>query len=366
MKKLLLTTLAVFALFALSACGESDSETDTPTIEIQALIEGNTNLLVGFDFGDPADYERVIRTYNYRSGGEIYLLKDGSNDNLFLFFALENEGFSGLAADGEGDFFGIILGQDDKGRLYDLFGTPDIYEESSDMTDLPLAIFAFENATLYVGMNQEHTITYVFYRLEGQNVTETTANVPIVEIYVGETFRAELNALFNSMGTTTIVHPWGGKYFGVSNIDGDRHDWALSVVWRSAENFIGYPDELLLPESWPDATEFERNQYFIDYLISENNLEPDHEIEEVVVQLFWPADGLYDALYTEIIGKMVQFTRNDVHIINVVIEFYSYFMQFDEEGAFFITFINYAEDENRFNENQAIFEFSNFVALSST
>ncbi|MCL2377091.1 MAG: hypothetical protein FWC76_06825 [Defluviitaleaceae bacterium] len=197
-------------------------------------------------------------------------------------------------------------------------------------------------------------MTFAMFVLAACGEVETIyVEVPIeaeilpLAINVGETFSAEVDAIISSAG---LWDHMGGHTFGVSNLD---DGWHLNIQWRGAGNFFGNP-----PESWEDATEQERNEYFIDYLISVGGLSPDHEIDEFVVTLYWPADGAHGASYTEITGKMVEFQipAADMHRINAVIGFYSLHMQFDDEGAFFIHFTNTAEDEDRFNENQAIFE----------
>jgi hypothetical protein len=182
------------------------------------------------------------------------------------------------------------------------------------------------------------------------NNSSSNITVPALNIQVGETFSAEINAVIDSAGAGEYM---AGKHFGVGN---EEDGWQLGIEWRSADNFFGN-----VPENWEDAAEEERNEYFNDYLITRNNLEPDHEIKEITARIFWPADGAHDESYTEKTGKMVQFQVDDTYFparyhTNVVIDFYSYFMQSDDEGAFFIQFSNTAEDEDRFNKNQVIFE----------
>ncbi|MCL2593894.1 MAG: hypothetical protein FWD82_11130 [Defluviitaleaceae bacterium] len=174
---------------------------------------------------------------------------------------------------------------------------------------------------------------------------------PSFDINVGETFHAEMNAVINSIGTSAHMN---GRQFYVSNFLGDFDNldgWSLSVEWRSADSFFGNP-----PENWEEATEDERNEYFIDYLINWGGLLTDQDIEEITVSMFWPADGINADLYTERTGKMVQYQSSNAFVTSIAIEYYSYFMQFDEAGAFFIVFNNFATEEERFNENQRVFE----------
>ncbi|MCL2841198.1 MAG: hypothetical protein FWE05_10555 [Defluviitaleaceae bacterium] len=185
------------------------------------------------------------------------------------------------------------------------------------------------------------------------------AEIPTMRIHVGETFHADIQTIISNIGASEHMR---GRYFYISNLQGEwdaLDGWALSIGWRTADNFFGNP-----PENWADATEFERNEYFIDYLIDFNILDPNHEIEEVTFQIFFPEDGAYPATYVDHVGRMVQFQRHGMHTTNIAIEFYSYSMQYDDEGAFFILFNNYARDEDSFNENQAIFEqFLNSITL---
>ena len=171
---------------------------------------------------------------------------------------------------------------------------------------------------------------------------------PAFQMFLGETFNAEISAVIDRAGTGSHM---GGINFAVGTRN-DDDGWSLDIEWRTAENFFGNP-----PDNWEDATAQERNEYFVDYLVERNDLEPNHEIEDVTVSIFWPADGAYEASYTETSGKMVQFYRHDIHHTNIVIGFYSLHMQYDDEGAFFIEFANHASsDEERFNANQLILE----------
>ena len=179
--------------------------------------------------------------------------------------------------------------------------------------------------------------------------------IPTVQIRVGETFHAEINAIIG--GTGVELHMGGiGLYLYNEDLG-----WNLRVEWRFARNFFGN-----VPEDWGNATEEERNEYFADYLIGWNSLEPNNEIEEINISIFW-LDGAgreSHTFYTETSGKMVQFYRHGIHHKTIVIGFYNLFLQFDDEGAFFIEFNNTADDDDKFNKNEAIFEyFLNSITL---
>lgn len=176
-------------ILILSSCSESKSQltnekiTEQTTIhelpkkeqvdsvneQAQKLItlkDGDTDLLVGFNFGDPIDYDEVKSNGDYLNGGEIFILKNRENDDLFLFFEGESKGFSGLGAYEKGDFFGIILGQDTLQKAKDVLGEPDIFEEKSDVDGNPIAIYQFENAVLFIRMNIENKVTQITYKAE--------------------------------------------------------------------------------------------------------------------------------------------------------------------------------------------------------
>ena len=165
-----------------------------------------------------------------------------------------------------------------------------------------------------------------------------------MEIHFGETFRARIEASVASVGATEHM---SGQYFGISN---EADGWHLNITWREADNFFGN-----VPEDWADADENARRAYFADFLIDRNMLDSDHEITDINVALYFPADGLNPPVLADTPGQMVQFEAHGRHQTSIAIEFYSFKMQADNEGAFFIDFLNLAEDAADFERNQAVF-----------
>lgn len=173
------------------------------------------------------------------------------------------------------------------------------------------------------------------------------AEMSTFQINFGETFRAQINAVVDVVGVVGgSAGGWHDQNFYANN---ENDGWSLYLGWSPSGGFYGNP-----PENWESATQDERDQYFRDFLIGRNNLEYDHEINEFSVTFFH--DGVHDSAYREITGKIVQIPGTYMSIGSAVIEFYSFHMQYDDEGAFFIDFYNNAQDEDRFNKNQAIFE----------
>lgn len=175
----LLTTILICLIFIfLTACGKIDTDTNTDTntntLEMpedaaadpilteendwntaapsaQSLIclkNGDTESLVGLSFGDEFDYDRyVISGY---SGDEArYHLKDAEYGSVHFVFNGKGNGFSGLMQFWEGDFFGIILGEDTLETLTDVLGEPDMLEDEKNGGTTELwAIWHFETASL--------------------------------------------------------------------------------------------------------------------------------------------------------------------------------------------------------------------------
>ena len=141
----------------------SQPSTEQGTAGLLKLKKGEIKSLVGFNFGDKVDLNIVKNSGKSTSGSDIYLLKDGSNDDLSMLFA---NGFFGLMAVGKGNFYGIQLGKDEPQKLYDILGKPDSFEEISGTSGKPLAVFAMKNATMYVEMNKKNKIDYILYKGE--------------------------------------------------------------------------------------------------------------------------------------------------------------------------------------------------------
>jgi hypothetical protein len=182
--------------------------------------------------------------------------------------------------------------------------------------------------------------------------------LPMLQITVGETFTAAINVPVSSVHSFDYMD---GQYFDVSNKD---DEWVLRVEWRSAKDgahFFGNP-----PDSWTNATMEERDEYFNNYLYEQFvNYKPEHEIKEIEITLHWLGFDTDDS-YSKINGKMIQYRIDDKgknqasgineYVTFVTIEFYSYYLQFDDEGAFFMKFSNRAEAEDRFIKNQEMFD----------
>ena len=131
---------------------------------LKLLKAGDTKPLVGFAIGDPIDYGLVDETDEYYGGGKIHKLKADEYKDIFLFFgAYPEKEFTGLGAEMTGNFFGLILGETNLQEVTDILGQPDVYEEESDMWNMPLAIYYFDKNTLFLNTDSEYKINRITY-----------------------------------------------------------------------------------------------------------------------------------------------------------------------------------------------------------
>lgn len=171
--------IVIVALF--SAC---DNNTE-PELEknLYLLKAGELKPLVGFSIGDTIDYGLVDTTDDYFNGGRISKLKTGEYSNVFLFFNEADNKLEGLGAENTVSFFGIRLGEDEPKKVYDILGEPDVYEEESDMTNLPSAIYYFEKNAMYIDMNSDNKIISITYKsqINGGFPSEPQENLESVQ-----------------------------------------------------------------------------------------------------------------------------------------------------------------------------------------
>ena len=128
--------------------------------ELQRLINGESDIFSEFHGGLKANESKVRSTDGYYNGGEVFKYSDGLRQNLNLFFETYNLGeryFSGVSAT-EGDFFGIRIGEDNMKDVAAVLGSAYLFEEASDMTDLPFYVYYRPGGRLTINCNAEYTI----------------------------------------------------------------------------------------------------------------------------------------------------------------------------------------------------------------
>ncbi len=150
---ILLSLLAVIFM-------RSESELEK---NLKLLKDGNTKPLTGFALGDKFDSELAYETDEYFSGGQISKLKSGKYIDTYLIFD-EAKQLKALGAETTGNFLGIALGETTFQNVKDILGSPDVYEEKSDMYDLPFALYNFEKNTLYMHMDNEDRVWQILYK----------------------------------------------------------------------------------------------------------------------------------------------------------------------------------------------------------
>jgi len=130
--------------------------------DFRLLKRGNTNAIVGFDFGDDIDTERVEKSLT----ADAYILKDGRYSDVSLHFTGTGNTFFAMATYNTGSFFGVNVGEDRLKKISGIWGKPDI-EEMSDMDGFPTAIYHFDTATVFISMTDDGVITKILYKHYG-------------------------------------------------------------------------------------------------------------------------------------------------------------------------------------------------------
>jgi len=183
----LMILLCLAVLVMLPSCKPESAPESTPesttqastesTAESESSLEQNfmllkncdTKALVGFDFGDDIDTERVEAVEDIDV--ESFNLKDGRYSDVVLHFTNMGNTFFAMATYNIGDFFGINVGEDKLEKISEILGEPDKYEEHDDMDGLPSALYDFGKALLFIGMAEDGTISKILYK-DGANSLE--------------------------------------------------------------------------------------------------------------------------------------------------------------------------------------------------
>ena len=202
------------------------------------LKDGNTKTLVGFAFGDAFDYN-LFDIAGSSGGKTMYRLKDSDNADLCFFFNGTGNRFSGLAAyGGEGNFFGINLGEDTLDEVIAVLGEPDEYHQASGIYDDSYATYLFKTATLkicsnyYSSMWKYGEIVYIEY-----NEIGSLANAPVPSD--GQT-EFEQDAQAGGQNIETI-YGWDNDYFCQDNTSGTNDPKQTSIYY--------YPPAQLLDDA---------------------------------------------------------------------------------------------------------------------
>lgn len=192
---------------------------------------------------------------------------------------------------------------------------------------------------------------FASYFILNRNNELIEIEAPPLRISFGENFHAEVNAMLNSNDPNDRIgfnDPFLGRTVSFSDYE---DEWILSIEWRSAIHFFEHTNP---PVDWTNTTQYERNRYFHDYLRSWG---PHGEVENIAftVELMGTQMG-----FAEQMGQIIRYVDDfGTWHTYAVVEHYSFSrhsMQDFGEGAFFIRFFNFATTDNRFVENEAIFE----------
>ena len=188
---------------------------------VTAVMNGDTESLLGIRFGDPLNSELFEEVYD----GE-YRRKD-IDDGWTYYFDAKGNRFSGLASSFKGTYFGLELDVDTKEKVRSMFGEPDeisihgwSYERNKRKITLEMYIYHFPMADLEMMFyNETNTLTS---RIWYTATSEALALNPLIE--TGPT-DFEI-AIAEGCDTAEIIYQWqwfsGDEMYTVSYEDYDE------------------------------------------------------------------------------------------------------------------------------------------------
>lgn len=245
---------------------EADADTTSPpaaleedevTRNLLLLQNGDTKPLVGLSFGDVLDYDGY-KICGWSSTEVWYRREDCAYGDVGLIFGGKGNGFSGMIIYSDGNFCGIILGEDTVDTFTEVLGEPDTWEEESHGNETShWAFWNFENAVLSVRIDNGK-VGGVKYRANGDiaDAKETSET----------DFRIDRMA---GSGSAEVVYEWSATGWNYDNGYAEYHpyddDYDMSKVDAFVQNYL---QEQGIHKETPDGVSYNQNDdLFVEYYV---------------------------------------------------------------------------------------------------
>ncbi|MDE6435613.1 MAG: hypothetical protein K2L07_15475, partial [Lachnospiraceae bacterium] len=234
-------------------------EEDEVTRNLLLLQNGDTKPLVGLSFGDVLDYDGYeIR--GWANGEAWYRREDCAYGDVGLVFGGKGNGFSGLKQYWDGNFCGIILGEDTVDTFTEVLGEPDTWEEEASGSETALwAVWNFEHAVLSV-------------RIKGDKVraVEYLASGDIAD--AKETPETETDFWIDhkaANGYAEVVYEWSACGWNPDNGYAMYHPYDDDYDVSKVDTFIqNYLREQGIDKETPDGVSYDQNDdLFVEYYV---------------------------------------------------------------------------------------------------
>lgn len=266
---ILLMILCLLPVFV-TACGNYRSESDTTnapadleedevTRNLHLLQNGDTKSLIGLSFGDALDYDGYT-ICGWSDTETWYRREDCAYGDVGLIFGGKGNGFSGLKISGNGNFFGIILGEDTVDTFTEVVGEPDTWEEEAYGNEtLHLAVWNFEDAVLSVRI-KEGKARGVEY-CANKNIADAK-ETPETET----DFRVDLMA---RNGSAEMVYEWSAFGQNPDNGYAMYHPYDDNYDMDQVDAFVqNYLQEQGIDKETPDGVSYNHNgDLFVEYYV---------------------------------------------------------------------------------------------------
>lgn len=234
-------------------------EEDEVTRNLHLLQNGDTKSLVGLSFGDVLDYDGY-KIYGWSGTETWYRREDCAYGDVGLIFGGKGNGFSGLKISWNGNFCGIILGEDTVDTFTDVLGEPDTWEEKKSGNETESwAVWNFEDAVLSVRINKGK-VRGVEYRANG-NIADAKETLE-TETDFGIDRRA-------GSGSAELVYEWSSTGLNSDNGYAMYHpyddDYDMSKVDAFVQNYL---QEQGINKETPDGVSYNQNgDLFVEYYV---------------------------------------------------------------------------------------------------
>lgn len=232
---------------------------DEVTRNLLFLKNGDTKALVGLSFGDVLDYDGYT-IYGWSDTEVWYRRENCAYGDVGFVFDGKGNGFSGLKLSWEGNFCGIILGEDTVDTFTNVLWAPDTWEEKASGSETALwAVWNFENAVLSVRINKGK-VRGVEYRSNGD-----IANAKEIP-------KTETDFWIDRMagnGASEVVYEWSATGWDSANNYAEYHPYDDDYDISKVDAFIqDYLQAQGIDKETPAGVSYNQNDdLFVEYYV---------------------------------------------------------------------------------------------------